>query len=109
MPKMRDLIIVAALMSQTGVVRAQTIDVFGVGSTASCGLWLDRRQHENWFDIGNWALGYVSGAATFGEIGNPLGKTDPDGVFYWLDNYCRSNPSVYFRAAVKAFINEHQR
>ena len=74
----------------------------------SCGTWVDRRQNNQYFEIGNWALGFISGAAIYGNIGNPLGKTDANGVLYWLDNYCRRDPSGYFSEAVTAFINAHK-
>jgi hypothetical protein len=57
--------------------------------------------------MGNWALGYLSGAGTFSENLNPLQGVDADAVFYWLDNYCRARPTARFGDAVRAFIYEH--
>ena len=105
---MRSLILIVALLTYAPTSQATLVNTIGSGATSSCGTWLDRRQQEQWFDMGNWALGYISGAATFGAIGNPLENTDAYGVAYWLDNYWRSQPSGYFVDAVKAFIHAHQ-
>jgi hypothetical protein len=60
--------------------------------------------------MGNWALGYLSGAAWAApEEPDPLGKTDSAGVSYWLDNYCRANPTTEFSDAVKAFFFAHNK
>jgi hypothetical protein len=58
--------------------------------------------------MANWALGYISGAAVFGTVGDPLGSTDAAGVMFWLDNHCRTNPTSQFVSAVDAFIEAHR-
>src|SRR5271167_4306528 len=97
--------VVVAMIMQTTGAHAQAVNTIGAGTSSSCGTWLAQRQHDNFFGMINWALGYISGAAVYGDIGNPLGQTDADGVVYWLDNYCHNYPSGYFSAAVKAFIS----
>ena len=104
---MRSLAMIAALVLYATALRAAPVMTYGVGAGTSCGTWLDHRQRGEWFDMGNWALGFISGAGIYGNVVNPLGKTDADGVLYWLDNYCRRDPSGYFSEAVKAFINAH--
>lgn len=54
----------------------------------------------------NWALGYISGAAIWGGVGDPLRPTDANGVFYWLDNYCRTAAAGPLREAIDAFITD---
>lgn len=78
--------------------------MIGAGARGSCGSWLEGRKNRQFFYMANWALGYISGAAIWGNIGDPLGHTDADGVLYWLDNYCSSNPTTEFSDAVDAFI-----
>jgi hypothetical protein len=85
--------------------RSDVVTTMGVGANSSCGKWLDARRTGRYFDMANWALGYISGAAIWGA-GDPLGQTDADGVAYWLDNYCQAKPTSYFSDAVKAFISD---
>jgi hypothetical protein len=61
-----------------------------IGGHESCGRWLEKRRTGQAFSMQTWALGYISGAAIWGQVGDPLGPTDADGVSYWLDNYCRA-------------------
>jgi len=98
------LLVVAAVSGH-----AQTFMSAGAGATISCGAWLESRSTPGSQYIGraNWALGFVSGAAWTGRNGDPFARVDADGFAYWLDNYCRANPSVKFRDAVVAFINAH--
>jgi hypothetical protein len=82
-------------------------EVRSIGSgNASCGTWLHDRKTKDYFAMANWALGYISGAAIWGDVGNPLGQTDADGVFYWLDNYCNARPTEKFYYAMDAFIRD---
>jgi hypothetical protein len=97
----RALLVVATLSG-----RAEAVQTMGAGVGISCGTWLeDRRTRGGHFSALNWALGYLSGAAIFGDVGDPLRGVDPNGVAYWLDNWCRANPSSYFSDGVRAFIN----
>lgn len=105
--KTRHLIAVALVALVNAPAHADQVMTIGAGVNASCGTWLERRKEDRHFDLSNWALGYISGAATYGTIGNPLGQTDAYGVLYWLDNYCRGNPSSYFADGVKVFIKTH--
>ena len=98
------LLVVAAVSGH-----AQTFTAGGAGAAISCGAWLESRSTPGPQYIGraNWALGFVSGAVWTGRNGDPFARVDADGFAYWLDNYCRANPSVKFMDAVVAFINAH--
>jgi len=88
---------------------ADEVKTLGAGANATCGKWLADRQSGNAFSMSNWALGYLSGAATFSQNLNPLEGLDSDGVLYWIDNFCRSHPLNKFTVALKAFADEHPR
>jgi len=99
----------ALLLLATLSGRSEAAMIMGAGASASCGNWLEARRARsmNWIHMSNWALGYISGAAVFGEVGDPLARVDADGVDYWLDNWCRARPSSFFKDGVKAFIAAH--
>jgi hypothetical protein len=86
---------------------ADEVTKLGAGANATCGKWLADRQSGNYFSVGNWALGYLSGAAAFSQTLNPLEGLDSDAVLYWIDNYCRSRPLDQFAVALRAFVDEH--
>jgi len=85
----------------------------GSGAASSCGKWLAYRNSGRelpMLSMLNWALGYISGAATWADdIGDPLRGTDLDGVAYWFDNYCAAQPDNPFSDAVKAFMRNRLR
>jgi hypothetical protein len=43
-----------------------------------------------------WVLWFLSGIG-FAGIGNPLNGTDTDGIWAWVDNYCRDHPRALRR------------
>jgi hypothetical protein len=90
---------------------ADDVKTLGAGANDTCGKWLADRQSgsANAFTIANWALRYLSGAATYSETLNPLEGLDSDAVLYWIDNYCRSHPLEKFTVALKTFAREHPR
>lgn len=81
----------------------------GAGAIASCGRWLANRASGNYFDMGNWALGFLSAVGVYSVNLDPLRGVDSDAVLYWLDNYCQARPTDRFVDAVKAFIQQHPR
>ena len=87
----------------------QTVNTIGAGARESCGKWLDYRSRKIEDGMINWALGFISGSAVYGDVGNPLQSTDSEGVIYWLDNYCRTHASESFSAAVRSFITDPKR
>ena len=83
-------------------------DIAGAGAQ-SCGKWLAERASNDYFTMGNWALGFLAGAATYGDILNPSQGIDSQAVAYWLDNYCRARPTDHFVDALQASIRQHPR
>ena len=75
-------------------VLAAPFHYFGVG-TNSCGWWTEVRRHQGtatWAE--QWALGFLAGASDFGPSGlDPLGDTDAEGAWAWVDRYCSSHPT----------------
>ena len=82
----------------------------GVGAS-SCGTWTADRVNPYSFPAiadGSWVLGFLSGIAYEGpENDDPLAGTDAQGVFAWIDNYCRANPIDHISAAAEAFYGAH--
>lgn len=110
---MRTSIFVVLFLTASSVVHADLVTIMGSGAKVSCGVWLDSRQDHtdrlsNTYGLLGWALGYISGAAIYGDIGNPLSRTDDKGITYWLDNFCMSHPTTQFSNAVRAFISEQK-
>jgi hypothetical protein len=99
--------IVVLLLS--GDAHGQSLQLLGAGSNASCERWLSDRVSNNYFAMGNWALGFLSGSAVYSNDLNPLQGVDSDAIFYWLDNYCQARPTDRFVDALKAFIRQHPR
>jgi hypothetical protein len=93
----------------SGKANSEAVQLLGAGTSSSCGSWLADRASNNYLSRGNWALGFLSGAALYSGDLNPLRGVDADAVSYWLDNYCRARPTDRFIDAVKAFIWEHPR
>jgi hypothetical protein len=101
-------IVVLGLMLAFSIpAQAQNIMVLGVGN-ASCGSWLQSRRSNNYFSEANWVVGFLSAAGVYGDYGNILANTDSNGVLYWVDNYCRSNPTKPIIEASKAFVRAHR-
>ena len=107
---MRVLEIVAAVGTLLSVeAHSQGVHLLGAGTNSSCGSWLADRATNNYFSMGNWALGFLSGVAIYGDNLNPLEGVDSNAIAYWLDNYCQSRPTDRFVDALKAFIRQHPR
>jgi hypothetical protein len=103
--------LVTAILVALQPIEASAFTMRGAGASGSCGLWLrNRAEPLASHAMGMWALGFLSGAPFTDPRpdADPLGKTDADGVYYWLDNYCRANPTVEFSEAVIAFYREHR-
>lgn len=88
---------------------AYNVTVIGLGM-ASCGTWTADRKGNGWPAVvdENWVLGFLSGAGIFGPSNiNPLGGTDDNGVFGWVDNYCKTHPLAQIDQAGEAFVAAH--
>jgi hypothetical protein len=84
------LMLLAGAMLMPAAANAATIRGAGAGS---CGMWLkSRAEYRPDHVMLHWVLGYLSGAVVHGDNGDPLRDKDADGIFYWVDNYCRTNP-----------------
>jgi hypothetical protein len=78
----------------------------GVGND-SCGSWTANRKAHGVREVADisWVVGYLSAAATWGHV-NPLKGTDAEGVWAWMDNYCRAHPLTNIIDAASAFVHE---
>jgi hypothetical protein len=97
----------------------QAFKAMGMG-TGSCGGWTAHRA-----DYGDgrpitqnsaaalaemqWVVGFLSGVGYVGsDDDDPLdGMDDPEGVWAWVDNYCRANPINPIERAATAFYRAH--
>lgn len=82
-----------------------------VGSgTESCGAWLYNREQGGSADQ-QWVLGYMSGVGAADQnLGDPLSLTDAQGVWHWLDGYCRSHPTLQlYDATFRLMLDLHLR
>jgi hypothetical protein len=79
-----------------GHPNAQAANTIGAGAKASCGKWLADRASGDFFSMGNWALGFLSGVGVYAEDLDPLNGLDVDAVAYWLDNFAAPTPPVHF-------------
>jgi len=101
-------IVILVLLSHATAATAQHVTLIGAGTNATCGTWADgRKTTRGWYDMGNWAFGFLSGAAVYSSILDPLNGMDADGVADWLDNYCKAHAVEPFAAALKAFVSAH--
>ena len=82
-----------------------------IGSgTASCGAWTENRRQltDGAVSDEEWVLGFLSGIGYIGyDNANPLNKTDADGVWAWIDNYCSAHPLSQISDAAAAFYHTH--
>lgn len=78
---------------------------FGRGSE-SCATWTAHRKANQALADEQWVLGFVS--ATGDTVSEDANKnvninTDADGIFGWIDNYCKANPTDDIATAGDAF------
>jgi hypothetical protein len=90
---------------------AYTYDLRGAG-TGSCGTWTsDRAEGADSSDAlqdGEWVLGFVSGFEDeegYSKNENFKITTDYQGIYGWIDNYCRTNPTETISDAAEAFVD----
>ena len=60
------------------------------------------------FGLLSWVLGYLTGAAVYGSVGDVLRDTDLDGVATSLDTYCRAHPAEYLVEGARHFVSERR-
>lgn len=87
-----------------------------VQGSPTCSQWMKDRQDQppGWSALANesWLIGYLSGLAVgakteFWDRGTD--KPDPDGVYKWMDEYCRANPLKYLDEGAARLFIEHTR
>jgi hypothetical protein len=95
-------LVIAALWAGT----ANAVTAIGLG-IESCGSWTEARRTRASFGHQQWVVGFISGVA--GALSNDLfeGK-DAEGVWGWLDNYCRAHPLEILAVATAELINTIQ-
>src|SRR4051794_18486021 len=106
----RVLVVLAVLMAVTTASQAQ-VRALGPGVGVSCNVWLEARSDPEGplvFGLLSWVLGYITGAAVYGSVGDVLRDTDLDGVATWLDNYCRAHPTEYLVEGARRFVNDRR-
>jgi hypothetical protein len=87
--------------------------MIGVG-LGSCGGWTSHRQTPPGTGASTaeqWVVGYLSGqghlANAVGNALDPLKGVDAEGVWAWIDNYCRANPLKRVWEAAGMFTLAH--
>jgi hypothetical protein len=100
---------VALRTGPTKKAEAGQYDLMGVGAQ-SCGTWTAQRQGGYAAKEMAWVLGFLSGVGFTGIDGaNPLRGMDAQGVWAWIDNYCRDHPIDNISGATAAFFYVHPR
>jgi hypothetical protein len=86
--------------------------VLGEGRATSCGTWQQERRTRSITLLGSqaWVLGYVTRAnhdgAARGANANLTDGTDAEGLYAWIDNYCRANPLKNLASAAEELVGE---
>lgn len=77
---------------------------YGVGMK-SCGAWLQERKpgSSDWFQIGQWVLGYVTAYGYYGT--HDLRDVDSRAMSAWIDNYRQQNPLEDIETAAQKLID----
>jgi hypothetical protein len=96
----------------TGEAEAQPGSFQPSGAASmSCGAWTAAR-HENkplsWMSE-QWVLGFLTGVGyAANQYGiDSLNGVDDQGVWAWVDNYCRDHPLILLLTAAAAFRVAH--
>jgi hypothetical protein len=66
------LVIVLLLFSGDAHAQNRSVHLVGSGAKATCGRWLANRASQDYFSMGNWALGFLSGVAVYTDDLDPL-------------------------------------
>lgn len=80
--------------------------VLGLGAS-SCGKFISDTSGDVIDRNGymSWLTGYITSFNEFTPTdGNITRDTDVDGVLYWIENYCKENPTVSFGNAASAAL-----
>ena len=75
----------------------------------TCGKWTKERTDDknSWAALinENWLLGYLSGLASANNS-SFLKDTNSDRIDFWMDSYCKSNPSDNISEGAKKLTKE---
>jgi hypothetical protein len=101
---MRTVIAIGLALWATG---ASAYTVLGSG-VSSCGTWLQTRRSGPGasIDLRSWVLGYAT-RANYDE--SVTTKIDSEGLWAWIDNYCRANPLKQIVDAAEGLAAELQK
>jgi hypothetical protein len=79
--------------------------------TASCGAWLDTRDHVSRFDRESWVMGYITAYNRFAlSADEDVAKgVDAKGMFAWIDSFCANHPLEDVESASFALVLELRR
>ncbi|MCI0561072.1 MAG: hypothetical protein MN733_21510 [Nitrososphaera sp.] len=111
---MKNLALLLILMALATTAMAVTIatepfqhTVYSVG-TRTCGAWVEARRKDDWYQMGQWILGYVSAAGFYAGYYKDRSLKDSDsGAFLtYMDNYCQQHPLELFETGVRQLIEE---
>lgn len=76
--------------------------LYGLGAK-TCGTWLEKRRTNDYYDMGQWMLGYISAAEYYGP---DLKESEGQAFLAYMDNYCQKKPLDDFDVGVRQLINE---
>jgi hypothetical protein len=87
---MRTVIAIGLVLWATGAEAKYM--VLGQGAL-SCGAWQQERRTSRVGALAaeTWVLGYLT-RANYDEQRDLTAGTDAEGIYAWIDNYCRANP-----------------
>ncbi len=100
------------LLGLQGTGRAQVVySSIGTGGN-TCGSWIAARQipgGEQRLADEQWVVGFLSGVGSmkYATALDPLHGVDAEGVWAWIDDYCRSHPLDHISVASGAFTLAH--
>lgn len=83
-----------------------TVQIMGAGSV-SCGTWTLARSQQSAGEEEDWVDGYITYAEDYegGLTKRSLTlKTDANGIFAWLDNFCSASPTTNLHSATAALL-----
>jgi hypothetical protein len=109
-PSANKVVALVTLLLCLPPLQAQAYTIAGVG-LQSCGSWTAWRGQGAAGLAEQWVFGYLSGVAAARQTDrfDPLDETDADGVWAWIDNYCRKNPLDHIDLGAAAFVSAHPR
>jgi hypothetical protein len=79
----------------------------------SCDTWLEARANRHmrglevdFYGFAYWTDGFLTAYNYFVDPnGDIVGRrTDPEGMYAWIDQYCKGQPTVLFAVVVNQFI-----